>query len=54
MSNVLHSKGIPRATWNFFESGHGKGITDGVGAGSEESSRQKGAGTGTLGPDEND
>jgi len=32
MSNVLHSKGIPRATWNFFESGHGKGITDGVGA----------------------
>jgi hypothetical protein len=31
-TNILANKGIGFATWNFFESGHGKGIPDGVGA----------------------
>jgi len=31
-ANVLAQKGIKSATWNFFESGHGKGVPDGVGA----------------------
>jgi len=31
-STVLHQMGYHAATWNFFESGHGKGAPDGIGA----------------------
>ncbi len=31
-SNILAQRGIKMGTWNFHESGHGKGIPDGVGA----------------------
>ena len=30
-STVLHQMGYHAATWNFFESGHGKGAPDGIG-----------------------
>lgn len=30
-STVLHQMGFHAATWNFFESGHGKGAPDGIG-----------------------
>ena len=31
-SNNIEERGLKFSTWNFFESGHGKGIPDGVGA----------------------
>lgn len=31
-NNQLYYFGFKRATWSFFEAGHGKGAADGVGA----------------------